>query len=396
MTYMRVVSVLALYICTLVSACAGGGGTRAIPQELCSVNGSTGWRTEVHKYDLPIMLKSCPMVLSRSYRTFTGVIVIDVPESKNPFIGNSPGEAEIWIKNATDTAGIPVQPYRMASEEFAFDLIADYPDPSGNPLEDVYRATATVTWVSGQSWSSSVIEQDSLHVSYYTWQMHPGGHGFPPQPIAEAFVRTPVVISNAPGTITGYNLVAANASNMWRVVPDWDTTGYRFRWFVDGVQQMSDTGATLTRAFSSVGTHTIRNDQLTSDAAALTSTLVVDVPVPVTLSGPSVVHPWAWNTWTTSATAGTPPFTYSWYLDGNYAGGGTTLQRSLDTPATWRHLSVSVVDALGVAGAATLMVHVNTGSCAPEDSNCMESLRSNAPGTSPTLSPSLRRLPRRP
>jgi len=86
-------------------------------------------------------------------------------------------------------------------------------------------------------------------------------------------------------------------------------------------------------------------------------------PVPA-IAGSSAVEENTTNTWTGSASQGVPPYSYSWTVDGGFAGGGTSLMAGPWSGGETHAIGLTVTDAAGRVGGTELDVFVYfTGGC---------------------------------
>jgi len=96
-----------------------------------------------------------------------------------------------------------------------------------------------------------------------------------------------------------------------------------------------------------------------------TTRLYPGVPGPsgpsVSISGPSAVHAGQPCEWYALASGGTPPYAYSWKVNGQPDGDGTSLLQYTNSGASFT-LSVTVTDQVGLPGTAEVSIAVQSGS----------------------------------
>ena len=98
-------------------------------------------------------------------------------------------------------------------------------------------------------------------------------------------------------------------------------------------------------------------------------------PPPFTGSivGPTDINPNMDYDWSISTQAGTAPYSYQWYVDGEPAESNESYISRSFSPYSWHSIYAEVIDAEGrYIQTAALDVHVNTGSCDPNEENCYE------------------------
>jgi hypothetical protein len=335
---------------------------------------------EVYQFVPPQRLGACPLV-TPGERRIAGTIVVDVLLSKKGSTPGFIGNVEVWAKNVI---GIPEAGERMVDQEMSFTINAPYTvSTPGHPQfgEQPIRALNTFAWTVGRQPVAGKTELDSMDVSYPTCCNSPPDDRWSG---AGAYVTAPVVISNLPGSIDGEAFPSPGGAHSWRVITDWDTTGYRFQWYVDGVKGTADTGATLTRAFTALGSHTLRADQILVDSTVLTSSRQVTVPFLASISGPAAIGPGINNSWFVVAPYGTQPYSYQWNVDGAPIGNGESLTTQFG-PSSSHVVSVTVTDANAFQASASITVEVSSGGDCPPDEQCNEALRT--PSGVPTIKP---------
>lgn len=343
--------------------CGGKGGGTTNIAEPCGLTPRGGWSAEVYDMIRPAIFFQCPAVVRTAYN-LTGTVQIDVKLSVHGGSAGWVGTSEMWTKNLV--AGNSI----ADADQFAFSSNAPYLMPGTN--EQPIRGQFTLTWTVGQTPASGQREVDSLDVQYPTNVAYGGSY------TAGAYLRFPVRVDPVAGAVIGSSVVAPNASSTWRVQTSWDTSGYRYQWYLGGVPLAGDTGATITRSFSNIGTYALRVDQTALDGGVLSTSHTVQVPVVVSVVGPTVVSPYVSNQWSASILYGTSPYSYQWTVDNVPVGTGATLSHTFNSPSSVHSVQVSIVDAQShtAISDAGYFVSVNTGTCDPNDPNCFESRRS--------------------
>jgi len=329
-----------------ISCGGGGGGGRQNGPVPCGPARNTAWAAEVYGLAYPLSFKYCPITIYADSQGFTSSAWIDVLYSVDDGLVGAVGNAQVW------TTGLSSGNHKYSDQYFYFNDNSPDVVPPGQPhagerplRANIQPFTYYAHVVSGQ------IERDSFDIRYPTAATY-ANNGFADNRTAAAYAAVPVTRATSPGNIVGPVAARTGATGAFRIVPDWDTTGYKFQWYVDGAFSSGDTNATFSRLFSSPATYTIRNDQILAAGDVLTSTSTVKV-YNASISGPSNVKPFVTCEWTASASAGTSPYTYGWtansttgsgqyfdYTNGVPSGGSFTVQLNV-TDATGAQISVS-------------------------------------------------------
>lgn len=371
-----------------------GGGSGSVPSP-CAAVPSPGWADQVLWMRIPGTVGACPTTYSTTQTiTWNTSIVLDVATGKNGYFLPVSPYYEMWIKNTATANGSPIAPYKQSEGEIWFGDLSPVYYPNAGGL--VYRGIATFEYTWGYPAQAGKLERDSLFMSYVVNGANPG-LSYPVSFVASNragwWGYTDIVRDNTPGVIQGPYTGEAGSAQSWRLVPSWDTTGYAYQWFVNGVAQTSDTGAILARTFGSAGTYNLRVDQTLSDSTRYTVTRTYVVPLTLNVSGPSTLNPGETGTWSVNAGAGAPPYTYQWYWNGSPAGTGTSMSGSSFEAASIQFIDVEVTDANGNTGAHSTYVNILTGTCGPESPpGCQEAIRANAATRlAPKMRPALRR-----
>ncbi|HET8769446.1 MAG TPA: hypothetical protein VFM71_00550 [Gemmatimonadaceae bacterium] len=155
--------------------------------------------------------------------------------------------------------------------------------------------------------------------------------------------------STSRGSMYGPSTLLAGQYNNWRAVTEWDTTAYRYRWIVDGTEVPASNYAQIRRRFSTVGAHTLKVLAERADLTVDTIVKTAYAKIEVQFSGPGVVEPDVNHTWSVTPLGGTGPYSYRWYLGGQYFTTGTSVRTSFP-PNESHYFEVNVTDALGNHG----------------------------------------------
>jgi len=166
-------------------------------------------------------------------------------------------------------------------------------------------------------------------------------------------------------SLSGPEIPPVNTSQTWYANPRDGVSPYQYRWYRNGVAvgtASSYSGDTGTEPF---GLRVEVNDTHTAYAATV---MAVDVGgVRATITGPTLVYASQnGGTWSVSGQGGQEPYTFRWYLDGEFSGEGPTWS---GYPGENSHmLHVQMRDAAGAAHSATLRVQglgSGDGTCDP-------------------------------
>jgi hypothetical protein len=143
------------------------------------------------------------------------------------------------------------------------------------------------------------------------------------------------------------------------------TVPYSYQWYLNGVAVSGANGASWTFTLSSSGSYTIYvkiTDSVGVTATSNTATVTVNPTLSVTASPtPVVMDVGQSQTFTSTVSGGTSPYTYEWYLDGGAVSGATSASWTF-TPLSAGNYTVyvKVTDAVsGVASSNTVPVAVD-------------------------------------
>jgi hypothetical protein len=142
------------------------------------------------------------------------------------------------------------------------------------------------------------------------------------------------------------------------------TTPYSYQWYLDGTQVSGATSFTWVYTPTSNGTHTVYvkiTDYVGLQATSNTATVIVN-PFSLSISPSSVVMDVGQSqTFTSSVSGGTAPYSYQWYLDGNPVSGATGTSWTYTPTAAGSHkVYLKVIDHAGMqATSSNATVNVN-------------------------------------
>lgn len=335
----------AIFGAMVIAACSPGGGHQNAPTP-CGPNENTAFQTEIYDVSYASKLHYCPLVINADSAGFTSGGFVDVDFNVHGGTAGFVGTDEVW------TTGLSSGAHMYASGQFSFT-----DNGTGTNGHTILRGTLpTYTWyahtVTGQT------ERDSLDVKYPT--VHQYNNSFGGQFTAEGYGAVPVVRQGTAGDILGPSGALPGGTGSFRIEPAWDTTGYKYKWYVNGVFSAPDTFATFNTTFGSVGTYTVRNDQIMATGDVSTSTRNIEV-YNVSISGPTSVQPFATCEWTASVSSGTAPYTYAWQA---VSSNGTAQYFDFMNDGGSFAVQLTVTDATG-AQVAAINKNVTVSSSAP-------------------------------
>lgn len=354
-----------------IAACGGGGGKTNLYS--CGGQQSPGWNDQVLSFLMPGALQYCPLTLTRQL-TVNAFVQVDMDAGKNGGFPPSYGLYEMWIKNTADGSGNPIAPYKQSWDYLEFN---DYsPEYYSAATGDVWRANTPFEYELGFPAQSGLQERDSLFMFY---QLHGGitySSSFVASDKAGFWAKNSVVRDTTPADLLGPTIVDAGVSNNWTAYTTWDTTGYAFDWYVNGVQQPRAETATLAKSFSTAGDYVVRFDQHLIDTT-YTVTKNVHVPLTVITTAPDTLDLDETGYWSASASAGTAPYSYTWSVDGNVVGNGSTLSWASSTGNTMRYVTLNVADSGGLFRTLGFAVWITDGLPCGGDPNCAAEVRAS-------------------
>lgn len=357
------------------ASCQGGGGSNNLPPDSCRRAVSPGWTDQVVDFQAPQAFWYRPLTFGGSDSLFVnGSVTIDMLRSKNQNLTPLDGWIQLWTKNVLGTNGNPRPTYKQVDEDLRFEQFA----PEAIAGEYPRRAVAPMAFWTNQPYHPTLMREDSVVAVYPTATTYATTSWTNGNQAGRVHVF-PTVPKGAAGSIDGTTNLAAGSSSTWRSITYWDTTGYDFQWYINGVKQNADTGATISRSFTTAGNYTLRVDEIATDSTFVSVTKSVHVPITVSISGPSELDPGYPGNWSVNASYGTPPYSYAWFVDESPFGSGSSIQTGWYQAGTLHNIMVTVTDANNVVTSADMWVNVNSGSCPPEDPSCNESLRAPSP-----------------
>jgi hypothetical protein len=181
---------------------------------------------------------------------------------------------------------------------------------------------------------------------------------------ARAWKILPGDIDPQAQTIVGVGGVVYGSPQTWRSKPQWDTTGYTYRWLLNGEPIANATGATYTSSLGTAGSYSLSNVTIRTDNTADTVTLGVTVFLSANITGPGVVVESSSGHWQAGVSGGTGSYTYQWWADGSPVGGnGPSLDMALSPGGTNHRLEVDITDSNGSTGNAVYDVYVDYANC---------------------------------
>lgn len=367
---------LSIIFASFVAACSGGGGGKT---NVCAfaAQQSPGWADQVLATYTPTILQRCPLTLA-ALTTVNPFVRVDMDAGKNAGFPPSIGLYEMWIKNTADGSGNPVAPFKQSWDYLIFTSDAPSYSQATGP---VYRAQTFFEYTLGYPAQAGLRERDSLFMYY---QLAGGvtytSSSFVAVDKAGFWARNDVVKDTLPADMLGPSQADAGIVNSWRAYTTWDTTGYEFDWYVNGVLQQTDTTATLAKSFSLAGDYLVRFDQHLLDTT-YTVTKNVHVPITVVTTAPDTLNLTEVGYWTATASAGTPPYTYSWSVDGNVVGTGSTLAWSSEMGGTVRYVTLHIADSNSQSRTLWFNVWITDGLPCGGDPSCAAELRAPSSGS---------------
>jgi hypothetical protein len=117
-------------------------------------------------------------------------------------------------------------------------------------------------------------------------------------------------VNGARPDLLGSTGVLTGVPNTWYLKSAEDSTGYSYKWIVDGSEVAGAVGATYSTSLAA-GTHTIAGVAIRADNTRDSVVKSLEAYYP-SISGPSSVQPFATCEWSVSISGGTSPFSYDW------------------------------------------------------------------------------------
>jgi hypothetical protein len=176
-----------------------------------------------------------------------------------------------------------------------------------------------------------------------------------------------ITVNSAPSVTISPTSVTldVNQTQIFSSTVNGGTSPYDYQWFKNGTAVPGGAGAGLTYTFSSstAGSFLINvtvTDNVVVRITSNTATVTVHSGLAVSISPSSVtMDVGQLQTFTSSVSGGTSPYSYQWYLDG--IAQGTTGATWICTPSSGSHMVyVEVTDGVGAqasSGTATITVH---------------------------------------
>lgn len=347
-------------------ACAGGGGKNHYNP--CAEGLSPAFASQISNWDPPdTLFANCPLTLGKlGTQTFSGYLRFDFNTNANLDSAVRDQVYRLYALNTivSSTDSTPVAQRLLASAALVGEM-----EWNPYPSNQTWHFSNFISFTIGWPHLAGTTEVDSLWVYYRSYKTFSTSTGYCAT-CGERWAKAAVVRDPSLPDIIGSTTPQPGGPVSYRAYPTADTTGYWFKWFLDGTHQTSDTNATFTRTFTAAGSYTVRVDQYLLDTVySVTANLTV--PVALALSGPNEVQPYTTNSYSASASYGTSPYSYSWEVDGSSAGTGSSLNTTTWLPESQHEVRANVTDANGKTGTNSMWVVVNTG-CDPQDPNCGE------------------------
>ena len=310
-----------------------GGGPNHVVAGECVAEQSLGWQTETVKTIYPVwatFAAKCGTTVSGP-QSGVATVAVDVDMAVHTGLPGFVGHFDHWQRNLLTGNGHKVD------DDLPFSSLG--PTYIPNTTRYPERGSDTFSYTIGATPASGLTESDSLamtfptHVSYLNLSY------------AAAYSKVKIIRTNIAGTIIGASPVRTGDYNGFRMRPDWDTTLYRYQWYVNGTPGTSDTAATFARSFPTHGSYTLRADQILADSSVLSSYLSVTAQMNVGITGSSTLNNGDTGYWSVVVGGGHAPYSCTWYIDSSVAQTGSCdlSQAFYDAPAT-HYISVSVTD----------------------------------------------------
>jgi hypothetical protein len=338
-TIVRSTALVALVVACNDSTAPGGGGLNNENRD-CQSDHSSGWTN--NGLDLNVAKPPCPDIIKGRFSWVDYDAIITVPATKVGF--DAFGNPDSYV-NASSTS------IYTGSTVGDANFVMFQQDPNN---QNSYRAEPTFQGTPGSYYSPDTATkfEDSLYVE---------AQGLV-YPFASAWKWLPGRVEDIYSLFVGTSSFAYGASQTWRNEPAWDTTGYTFKWLLNGQLISGATGAKYTSALGPAGTYNLSTIATRADLTADTVTLAVTVTLATPISGPTQPTIGCANYWDASASGGTAPYTYYWTANGVHVGGSTyELQYTPRGPRVT--FNVTATDATGKTGSSTFSATPLAGSC---------------------------------
>lgn len=170
--------------------------------------------------------------------------------------------------------------------------------------------------------------------------------------------------SDIRAAVKGPIIPTSNEIGTWSANVSGGYTPYTYRWYRDGAYVGS--GSSYS---TSAGTRDFVLRMEVTDATMSMKAAVFPVDVDgvlASMNGPHAVYlSQGGGTWNLSGQGGTLPYTFNWYVDGDWTGSGSSWS---GYPGEWDHaLRVDMRDAVGATHSASMNVQgIGNDSCTPE------------------------------
>jgi hypothetical protein len=322
----------------------GGGGVSTDPRE-CRTNRTTGW--DNNSLSLNVTSPPCPFVIrDAQFSQLNYAAIITVPTSKIEY--DSFGDPNSYVNAAA---------YNWYSATRLSGALANFvffqQDPSNS---NSFRAEPHFSAFPGSARNfPDHPEQmlDSLHVDAVALLF---GN-------ASAWKILPGEIDANAQSIVGTGDIVYGSAQTWRSRPSWDTTGYTYRWLLNGQPIANANGATYTSSLGSPGNYSLSNITTRADNTADTVTLAVTVHLSTGISGPNAIVENSNGHWDAVVSGGSGSYSYQWYADGNPVGSGASIDLALAPAGMMHQLELYVTDSNGANGSTAYSVWVEYAGC---------------------------------
>lgn len=377
-----------------IAVALGCGGS---PPPSSCVQVSKNWEIIIYDFQYPEAFMDCPgkMFQSTPY-TSNELAILKYDHGQNGYLGPSGHYFYYWTKQTRDAQNNVRSPFVQDEGYWSEEDVNVGESPTGNTEYEMGLPLTVVLALAPES--STKPQHDSLKAYFTANQARTTSAPFSAWDAAIILVADIVRGVTPDGDVGGVSTVPAGSTETWSHAPSaGDTLGFRYQWFVNGTPQAADTGARMTRSFSTAGTYTLRVDQTLIDTT-YTYSKSVTVQLAVSISGPGEVAPYTSEQYSASASGGTAPYTYQWQFNGGGSSSGSSAYSPSFSPSSSNTVTVTATDATSKTGTATMYIYAATG-CDPNDPECHIELRAQptpakkaAPVKRPVV-PSVRRTP---
>ena len=171
-------------------------------------------------------------------------------------------------------------------------------------------------------------------------------------------------LTDLPQTVLGTDALVAGTYSTWRSKPDWDTTGYTYRWLIDGQPVPYVKSATLAKTFSTAGTFELANITIRADNTADTVRRMIQVLIQTGMTGPNQLKAYVeQGRWDAIVGGGVSPYTFEWYADGTLVGTGNYYEGSFGPGGSVHRLELFATDSQGNRNSSVIEVYAQYPDC---------------------------------